>query len=99
MNMKCEKEIRGDVLRILKTAFPMGLTAGCLCKTINKAGWNIDSEYLQVQCAYLEQKGYIKADKCGQEEFGTQKVIYTITANGIDLIEGNITDTGVVTDV
>lgn len=99
MNMKCEKEIRGDILRILKTAFLMGLTAGCLCKTINKAGWNIDIDDLEVQCAYLEQKGYIKANKCGQKEFGTKKVIYTITVSGIDLTEGNITDMGVVTDV
>lgn len=99
MNVKCEKEIRGDILRILKTAFPMGLTAGCLCKTINKAGWNIDIDDLEVQCAYLEQKGYISMNRCGQKEFGTKKVIYTITVSGIDLTEGNITDMGVVTDV
>lgn len=98
MKIKCEKEIRGDVLKVLNTAFPMGLTLGCLCKTINRAGWNIDSDGLEVQCAYLEQKGYIAVNKCGQKEFGTNKNIYTITVNGIDLTEGNITDTGVVAD-
>lgn len=38
-------------------------------------------------------------NRCGQKEFGTKKVIYTITVSGIDLTEGNITDMGVVTDV
>ncbi len=98
MKIRYEKEIRGDVLKVLNTAFPMGLTMGCLCKTIEKAGWNIDSSDLEIQCAYLEQKGYITVNKCGQKEFGTKKNIYTITVKGIDLTEGNITDMGVVAD-
>ena len=98
MKMKFEKEIRSDVLSVLNTAFPVGLTMGCICKTVKKAGWNIDSDDLEVQLAYLEQKGYITVNKCGQKEFGTKKNIYTITVKGIDLTEGNITDTGVGAD-
>lgn len=98
MKIKHEKEIRGDILKVLNTAFPVGLTLGYLSKTIAEAGWNIDDDDLEVQCTYLEQKGYITSDKRGQKEFGTNKIIYTITTNGIDLTEGNITDVGVVID-
>ena len=94
--MNDKKQIRGDIISVLATAFPMGLTLKFLTETVNEAGWDTDETEIKAECAYLSQKGYVCEDRRGEKQFGTAKIMYTVTPQGVDLAEGTVSDPGVV---
>ncbi len=86
-----EKEvIRKEVLMLLRMAIPTGCSDKVLETALVKEG--IDKEKLKETLYYLKDKGLISLKNISNERLSINRNIYSITAIGIDYLDGNGAD-------
>lgn len=88
-----EKEVlRKDILDLCQQAAPMGCSMDVLAAAFVHSRRQTDRQEMEQQVDYLRAKGLVETNEVGNERLGLRRVIVTITAAGIDYLEGN-TDT------
>ncbi|MCD9025763.1 hypothetical protein [Cohnella silvisoli] len=84
------KEVRGFILAILKLQYPSPASDRLISLTLNDS--HLDSSIPQIrgQLHYLVDKGYVRTEE--GNELGIQRTMATLTAKGVDLLDGSIPD-------
>ncbi|MBQ7232796.1 MAG: hypothetical protein IJX07_06225 [Bacillales bacterium] len=78
---------RGQIIRMLSGLYPSSITKSQLISGMQGYGVNVTAD-IDRYLAYLMDKEYIKGDLHGE--------FITLTAKGVDLIEGRIEDQGLI---
>ncbi|MBB6673004.1 hypothetical protein [Cohnella nanjingensis] len=84
------KEVRGFILSILKLQYPGTASDRLISLTLNDSHLESALPQIRGHLHYLEEKGYVKTEE--GNELGMQRTMATLTAKGIDLLDGNIPD-------
>lgn len=87
------KRLRGQVLRTLTLFYPSKVDVSGVKSGLLTRGMVISADISKV-LHYLKDKGYIKTSESKITEFEDSDLV-ELTAKGVDLIEGTITDAGV----
>lgn len=87
-----DKEIRGRVLKALDFEFPRAMSFQMIGYALQSARYQCTPGQIQAHLAYLEQKGYVRMENVGLEDLALRRDMATLTAQGKDLVEGNIPD-------
>lgn len=88
-----EKEvIRGEILSTCEMAGQSGADTKVLNAVLKKAGYELDEETVKEQIHYLELKGLVSTRDISNKQLGISRTLVSITALGIDYIEGNAPD-------
>ena len=88
-----EKEvIRGEILSTCEMAGQGGADTKVLKAVLKKAGYELDEEAVKEQIHYLELKGLVSTRDISNKQLGISRTLVSITALGIDYIEGNTPD-------
>lgn len=85
--------LRGQVLRTLTLFYPSPVDVSGIKSALLTRGLIISADIVKV-IHYLENKGYIKISESKITEIEDSNLV-ELTAKGVDLIEGTITDPGV----
>lgn len=85
------KAIRGHILYLLNLSHPTP-TTGKVLETGMLSSMLVASPDISAYLDYLIDRGYI--DRIDKPEYGLR--YYKLTSRGIDLLEGTITDNGVL---
>lgn len=86
------REIRGRILKALDLEYPRAMSMQMLGYALQSARYNCGPEQIHAHLAYLEQKGYVHAEDVGLEDLDLRRNMVTLTAQGKDLVEGNVPD-------
>lgn len=88
-----EKEvIRAEILGTCEMAGQGGADTKVLKAVLKKAGYDLDEETVKEQVHYLELKGLVSLRDINNRQLGISRTLVSITALGIDYIEGNAPD-------
>lgn len=87
--------LRGYILNICEKAEPLGAGAEVIAAAMKKEGLVYAREDITAACQYLQSKDFIKIDEVKNDVLGISRSISKITAKGIDLLEGTITESGI----
>lgn len=88
-----EKEtVRSEILDTCNMAAQIGADTKVLRAVLKKIGYDLPDEEIMRQVDYLEQKGLVKTSEIGNARLGIKRTVVTITAAGIDYLEGNTPD-------
>ena len=88
-----EKEvIRAEILSTCNMAAPEGADTKVLKAVVRKLGYELSEDDIKRQVDYLKQKSLVDTREIGNGRLGIQRTIVTITAAGIDYLEGNSPD-------
>ncbi|KEQ23419.1 hypothetical protein [Paenibacillus tyrfis] len=90
MNTNEAKEIRGFILTILKVQYPSPASDRLISLTLNDSRLDSSIPKIRIHLRYLEEKGYVRTEE--GNELGIQRTMATLTAKGIDLLDGSIAD-------
>lgn len=90
MNNKEAKEVRGFILTILKVQYPSPASDRLISLTLNDSQLDGSLPQIRRHLHYLEEKGYVRTEE--GNELGIQRTMATLTAKGIDLLDGSISD-------
>lgn len=82
--------IRGQILKILKVAYPGPASLELLEVTLNDRHCNTCTTAIKAHVEYMEEKGYVSAVDEKDDLLGVTRTLVKLTAKGIDLLEGNI---------
>ena len=83
-----EKEImRGEILRLCREAAPLGCSPQVLGAALRKAG--LDTEEMDKELFYLKERGLLQRERTENRRLGISRDIYSITAGGMDYLDGN----------
>lgn len=82
---------RRHILTIAAKCYPRPVDAELLRATLATLGYPMRAETLEFYLAYLEEKQCLKIER--KEAYGI--VLVTITARGIDAIDGRVKDCGI----
>jgi hypothetical protein len=89
--------IRGHIMQILKVAYPGPVSIELLEVTLNDRACPASPAVVKGYVEYLADKGYVKFWEQKDDVLGVTRTLVKLTAEGIDLLEGNIPpDPGVV---
>ncbi len=89
-----EKELRGYILDFLKRIYPRKVEELNIIATFYQY-WT-DSQ-IKRTLAYLTEKGYVEIEEKPHPVLKRKHLkFYKLTARGIDLLEGTITDSGII---
>jgi len=80
--------VRQLILRIACPSYPNALDAQLVRVTLATLGYPMDEKDLRFYLAYLQERGYITVDE--KREYGI--LLVTITAAGIDVLDGRTKD-------
>lgn len=83
--------IRKRILQCLAPGYPNAQDAIILRRSLADLGYPMTEESLLSYCAYLAERQLARIDV--REQFGI--CLITITANGLDVLDGRSTDPGV----
>ena len=83
------------ILKILAPEYPGCVDAFILRRCLANFGYPVNSQDLTSYLAYLRERGYVKLDE--KKKFDITLV--SITADGIDIVDGSTTDPGVGLEV
>lgn len=90
------KTIRKDILVTLAYVPFSSFQAKAIADALRPTGYeDLTDISLMGQIKYLEEKGYVKTEKARNFITEQEVIVITITADGIDLLEGNRVDVGV----
>ena len=90
------KNLRKDILVTLAYVPYSPFRVKAIVNALRPTGYDDLTEIsLMGQIKYLEEKGYIKSEPAKNIVTEEEVVLVTITAKGVDLLEGNCTDVGV----
>ncbi len=81
---------RGQILKVLKVAYPGPASLELLEVTLNDRHCNASPASIKGYIEYLEEKGYVSADDERDDLLGVTRTLVKLSAKGIDLLEGNI---------
>lgn len=87
------KRIRIVILNLLKTEYPRPLDLKVLQFSLDNLGFTLLEHALCAHLNYLQGKGFVEMEKRG--DYGIQIVFAQLTPKGWDLIDGNISETGI----
>lgn len=88
-----EKEvIRAEILGTCRMAGQGGADTKVLRAMLKKAGYELCEEAVKEQAHYLELKGLVSMQDIHNSRLGIQRTLVSITALGIDCMEGNAPD-------
>lgn len=88
-----EKEvIRHEILSTCRMAAPGGADTKVLKSTVKHLGYELDEDEIRRQVDYLKQKGLVEIQNIGNSRLGINRTIVSISALGIDYLEGNTQD-------
>lgn len=88
-----EKEvIRTEILSTCGMAGQGGADTKVLKALLKKAGYELDEGFIKEQVNYLELKGLVSLRDITNRQLGISRTLVSITALGIDYIEGNAPD-------
>jgi DNA-binding PadR family transcriptional regulator len=89
-----EKELRGYILDFLKRVYPRKVEELNIIATFYQY-WT-DSQ-IKRTLAYLTEKGYVEIEEKPHPVLKRKRLkFYKLTARGIDLLEGTISDDGII---
>lgn len=88
-NLK-DKELRGRILKALNSEFPAALSVEMIAIALQAARYNCTTGQLKMHLAYLQEKGYISIHAVGVREMGLARDMVRLTADGVDVVAGNI---------
>ena len=89
-----EKELRGYILDFLKRIYPRKVEELNIIATFYQY-WT-DSQ-IKRTLAYLTEKGYVEIEEKPHPVLKRKRLkFYKLTARGIDLLEGTISDDGII---
>ena len=93
MDMKIAKynRIRRLILEHLAPSHPHPVDSVMLRASLANLGYPMDDKSLESYLAYLAERGYLKTIE--KKEFGI--ILVSITAGGLDALDGRITDPGI----
>lgn len=83
--------IRMLILRILSPEHPNPVDAAIVRRCLSDLGYPITEQTLRSYLEYLSERGYVRMDE--REQFDILMV--SISADGLDLLDGRIKDRGV----
>lgn len=81
------------MLRLLAKEHPKTVDLVVLCVLLERMGFAIDVKECEGDIEYLYEKGFVKREV--KKVSGIRIVIVSISAKGLDLIDGLIEDVGV----
>lgn len=88
-----EKEvIRQEILSTCCMAAPGGADTKVLKTVAKHLGYELTEEEVKMQADYLQQKGLVTVNQVGNSRLGISRSIVSITALGVDYLEGNMQD-------
>lgn len=88
-----EKEIiRHEILSICKMAAPGGADTKVLKSAVKHLGYDLDEEEIKRQVSYLQMKRLVYTREVGNSRLGISRTVVSITALGIDYLEGTVPD-------
>ncbi len=88
-----EKEvIRAEILSTCEMAGQGGADTKVLRAVLKKAGYELDENAVKEQVHYLELKGLVSVQDVNNKQLKISRTLVSITALGIDYIEGNAPD-------
>ena len=90
MNKFDDKDVRGRILNTLNNQYPRAISFKMLSYALTAARYDCSKVQLNAHLVYLQEKGYIKLEKVGHEEFDLSRNMVSLTAKGKDLVEGSI---------
>lgn len=95
MDTRVEKfrRTRGAILKLLANEHPGGVDSKVLSALLAELGFELADGECEGHLAYLDEKGFARVDK--KKAAGIEIKIASITAAGIDLLDGLIEDVGV----
>lgn len=88
-----EKEvIRHEILSTCNMAAPNGADTKVLKTAVKHLGYDLDEATVKREAEYLRQKGLVEIKEIGNSRLGISRTIVSITAYGMDYMEGNTAD-------
>ena len=87
-----DKEIRGRILKALDFEFPRAMSFQMIGFALQSARYQCSPSQIHAHLAYLEQKGYVTMEDVGLHDLDLRRNMATLTAQGKDLVEGNVPD-------
>ncbi|MEW5804320.1 MAG: hypothetical protein AB1847_19675 [bacterium] len=85
--------MRQRILEILKSENPNAVDGKVIWFALDDLGMTATEQEVGAELKYLEDRGYIRKAEVGGPSLGA--LIYNITAEGIDLLDGILTNGGV----
>lgn len=89
------KQARGYVLKVCKLSYPQPIGSNVIDVCLVDAGMGVSGPQLDGYLKYLADRGYVALKAQGLSILGTSVTLVDLTAKGIDLLEGTLTDAGV----
>jgi hypothetical protein len=96
MQKYTNKMLRRELLKTVACVPFSSFRLDAILEALKKTGFDdLNSASLMTQIRYLEGKGFLKVEKTRHFMNGEEFINTCITADGIDLLEGNRADIGV----
>ena len=90
------KHLRREILKTLHLMDFAFFRVTIVVDSLRPTGFpDLTESSLMAQTKYLEQKGFVELERKKNILTGEESDLISITAKGIDLIEGNCTDVGI----
>lgn len=89
------KQVRGYILKVCKLSYPQAVGSNVVDVCLVDAGMGTTFSLLEGHLKYLEERGYVVLKATGVSALGSPIILATLSAKGIDLLEGTVKDPGV----
>ena len=87
--------IRSEILEICAAAQPYGAGTKVVKAALKKTGYELSEEEILSYAGYLQDKGLVRINEIGNSRLDLQRHIISITAKGVDVLEGNEAAAGI----
>jgi len=91
MNAERHNRIRLLILKVLAPEYPKTVDSVILRRCLSNFGYPMDAEKLCSYLAYLQERDYVRVEE--KKKFDI--VMVSITATGLDVLDGRIDDPGI----
>lgn len=96
MNAAENEVIRREILELCRQAAPYGAGTPVLKAALRKSEYELTEQELLTQIEYLKDKGLVKTQEVQNRRLNIDRLIVSLTPEGIDYLDGNGPDiTGV----
>lgn len=95
INMAEKEIIRNELLKMCDMAGSDGASVQLLRAGLKKMGISLKLEETEKQVRYLEDKQLVKLERVDNERLDIHRTIVKITAQGMDVLEGNAEASGI----
>jgi hypothetical protein len=91
MNAERHNRIRLLILKVLAPEYPKTVDSVILRRCLSNFGYPMDNDKLCSYLAYLKERGYLLVE----EKKAFDIIMVSITATGLDVLDGRIDDRGI----